>query len=149
MARSATTPADLIIEAIAHHPGCCLDDLVRFCPELTWNQIFLEVDRLSRAGHLRLALIGPGRYAVEVPLNAGSRMRRSREGPVPMPAPERQPQDTQCGRCGGLMVSETNEDFIGRRCILCGKRIDPVILARQRRPVTDQKPAEVVEPVIT
>ena len=27
MARSAT-PADLIVEAIVHHPGCCLDDLV-------------------------------------------------------------------------------------------------------------------------
>lgn len=148
MARSAT-PADLIVETIAHHPGCCLDDLVRVCPELTWNQIFLEVDRLSRTGHLRLVLIGPGHYAVEVSPNAGSRMRRSREGPVRMPALERQPQDAQCGRCGGLMVAETYEDFRGRRCVLCGDRIDPVILARRRRPVPDQNPVEVVEPVIT
>ena len=41
MARSAT-PADLIVEAIVHHPGCCLDDLVGACHELTWNQIFLK-----------------------------------------------------------------------------------------------------------
>ena len=148
MARSAT-PADLIVETIAHHPGCGLDDLVTLCPEFTWNQVFLEVDRLSRAGHLRLALIGPGRYAVEVPPNAGLRMRRSREGPVPMPALERQLQDAQCGRCSGLMVAETYEDFRGRRCLLCGERIDPVILARRRWPVPDQGPTEVVEPLIT
>lgn len=148
MVRSAT-PADLIVESIAHHPGCCLDDLVRVCPELTWNQIFLVVDRLSRAGHLRLALIGPGRYAVELPTDAGSRMRRSREGPVRMPALERQPQDAQCGRCSGLMVAETYEEFSGRRCILCGERIEPVILARRRRSAPDQYPVEVVEPVIT
>lgn len=148
MARSVT-PADLIVETIAHHPGCCLDDLVTVCPTLTWNQIFLVVDRLSRAGYLRLALICPGRYAVELPADVGSRMRRSREGPVRMPALERQPQDAQCGRCGGLMVAETYEDFRGRRCMLCGERIDPVILAQRRRLVPDQKPAEVVEPVIT
>jgi len=145
MARSAT-PADRILETIAHHPGCCLDDVARVCPELTWNQIFLEVDRLSRAGRLRLALIGPGRYAVEAPSEAGSRMRRSREGPVPIPALKRQPQDVPCGRCSGLMVTETYGDFIGRRCIVCGECLDPVILARRRRPVPDQNPVEVVEP---
>ena len=147
MARNAT-PADLIVESIAHHPGCCLDDLVRVCPELTWNQIFLVVDQLSRAGHLRLTLIGPGRYAVELPTDRGSRMRRSREGPVRMPALERQPQDVQCERYSGLMVAETYEDFRGRRCILCGERVDQVILAQRRRLVTDQKPAGVVELVI-
>ena len=148
MAGSAT-PADLIVETITHFPGCCLDDLVRVCPELTWNQIFLVVDQLSRAGHLRLALIGPGRYAVELPTDGGSRMRRSREGPVRLPTLERQPQDAQCGRCRGLMVAETYEDFRGRRCILCGERIDPVILAQRCRLVPDQKPGGVVEAVIT
>lgn len=46
------------------------------------------------------------------------------------------------------MVTETYEDFRGRRCILCGERIDPVILAQRYRPVPDQDPDEVVEPVI-
>ena len=132
MARSAT-PADLIVERIGHHPGCGLDDVVKACPELTWNQIFLEVDRLSRDGVLKLALIGPGRYVVKVPPNAGSRMRRSRERPVHMPALEQLPQDAQCERCGGLMVSEEYDDFNGWRCILCGERVDPVILAQRRK----------------
>ena len=131
MARSATL-ADQIVEVIAHHPGCGLDDVVKACPDLTWNQIFLEVDQLSRAGHLRLALIGPGRV-VEVSPNAESRTRRSREGPVRRPALERQPQDAQCGRCGGLMVSENDDDFHGWRCILCGERVDPVILAQRQK----------------
>jgi hypothetical protein len=132
MARCAT-PADLIVERIGHHPGCGLDDVVMLCPELTWNQIFLEVDRLSRDGVLKLALIGPGRYVVKEPPNAGSRMRRAREGPMPMPALERLPQDAQCARCGGLMVSEEYDDFNGWRCILCGERVDPVILAQRQK----------------
>lgn len=132
MARSATL-ADQIVEIIAQHPVCDLDDVVKVCPELTWNQIFLEVDRLSRDGVLKLALIGPGRYVVKGPPNAGSRMRRSRERPVPMPALERLPQDAQCERCGGLIVSEEYDDFNGWRCILCGERVDPVILAQRRK----------------
>ena len=75
-------------------------------------------------------------------------MRRSREGPVRMPTLERQSQDAQCGRCSGLVVAETYEDFRGRRCILCGERVDPAILAQRRRLVPDQKPAGLVEPVI-
>jgi hypothetical protein len=47
------------------------------------------------------------------------------------------------------MVAETYEDFRGRRCILCGERIDPVILTRRRRPVPDQDPVDVVELTIT
>lgn len=132
MARSAT-PADLIVERIGHHSGCGLDDVVMLCSELTWNQIFLEVDRLSRDGVLKLALIGPSRYVVKVPPNVGSRMRRSREGPMHMLALEPLPQDAQCERCGGLMVSEEYDDFNGWRCILCGERVDPVILAQRRK----------------
>jgi hypothetical protein len=132
MAQSPT-PSDLIVEGIAHHPGCCLDDLMRMCPELTWNQIFLEVDQLSRTGRLRLALIGPGRYAVELPTHAVSCMRQSREEPVPPPTPEWHPQDARCERCSGLMVSERDNEFLGWRCILCGERTDPVILAQRRK----------------
>jgi len=66
MTQTATT-LDLIMEAITHHPGCALDELVTVCPTLTWNQVFLEVDRLSRDGFLRLALVAPGRYTVVIP----------------------------------------------------------------------------------
>jgi hypothetical protein len=38
--------------------GCLLEVLIRQCPDLTWNQIFLELDRLSRTGEVRLRLRG-------------------------------------------------------------------------------------------
>lgn len=132
MARSATS-ADLIMEAIVRHPGFGLDELAAVCPTLTWDQIFLEVDRLSRDGRLRLLLIGPGRYVVEVPAGTVSRVRSSQEGPVPLSAPEWHPQDTRCERCRGLMVSERDDEFMGWRCILCGERTDPMILAQRHR----------------
>lgn len=63
MAQTATL-AEHLVQVIEHYPGCGLDELVMFCPDYTWNQIFLEVDRLSRSGHLQLVQIGRGRYAV-------------------------------------------------------------------------------------
>lgn len=132
MARSVT-PADLIVETIAHHPGCSLDDVVTFCPELTWNQIFFEVDRLSRGGFLKLALVGAGLYTLAVPTEGTCCAPQSEDAPVHPPVPTRPRQDAHCERCGGLMVSEEFDDFNGRRCILCGERIDPVILAQRRK----------------
>jgi hypothetical protein len=36
-------------------------------PELTWNQVFLEVDRLSRTGQVRLTAMGEGTYTIWLP----------------------------------------------------------------------------------
>jgi hypothetical protein len=58
--------ADQILEIVSHSPGCRLDEVVRACPDFTWNQIFLEVDRLSRRGELLLNLEAPGIYTVRV-----------------------------------------------------------------------------------
>ena len=45
-----------------------------------------------------------------------------------------------CRRCGGLMVEEpfmdmldTNLDFLGGRCLICGEIVDPGILENRRR----------------
>ncbi len=140
MAQSATTPADQIIEAIARHPGCCFDDLARFCPELTWNQIFSEVDRLSREGVLMLALVGPGRYTLVIPTEGTFRASPSEEASVRPPVPAQPRHDTQCERCGGLMVPEIDDDFTGWRCILCGERVDSVILAQRRKAESPCRP---------
>lgn len=41
----------------------------------------------------------------------------------------------RCDRCGGLMISEWIDDWdVGgecRRCVICGERLDPVILAHR------------------
>lgn len=59
--------ADRIIEEVSHSPGCLLDELVSACPDLTWNQIFSEVDHLSRTGALHLKRQRAGTYFLNLP----------------------------------------------------------------------------------
>ena len=58
---------DRILEEVARTPGCLVEELVLACPEYTWNQVFVEVDRLSRRGELFLGMRGPGRYIISLP----------------------------------------------------------------------------------
>jgi len=58
------TVADQIIQAVSQSPGCLVEELVLACPGLAWNQVFLEVDHLSRSGEFCLKLEGPGIYSV-------------------------------------------------------------------------------------
>ncbi len=53
-----------IMEVVVRSPGCVLEDIVQRCPDLTWNQVFSELDLLSREGVIRLTKKGPGLYAV-------------------------------------------------------------------------------------
>jgi hypothetical protein len=62
---NSVTPT--ILDAFDHMQQCDLDMLVEACPTLTWNQVFSEVDRLSRMGQLRLSYLGQGRYNIERP----------------------------------------------------------------------------------
>ena len=57
-----------ILEAIRRTYECDLEELVRVCSSYTWNQVFLEVDRLSRTGELQLLRKSNGLYAVRLPL---------------------------------------------------------------------------------
>jgi hypothetical protein len=59
--------ADLILETVSHSPGCHLDEVIHACPEFSWNQVFLEIDRLSRRGELLLKLERPGVYSLRLP----------------------------------------------------------------------------------
>ncbi|TKS59467.1 MAG: hypothetical protein EWM72_02035 [Nitrospira sp.] len=52
------------MEVIIRSPGCLLEEVALECPDLTWNQVFCELDRMSRTGQVRLTLKGPGLYAV-------------------------------------------------------------------------------------
>ena len=62
--------AAAILDVFTSVQKCDLDMLVRACPTLTWNQVFSEVDRLSRSGQLRLSYLGHGQYSVELPENS-------------------------------------------------------------------------------
>jgi hypothetical protein len=36
--------------------ACSLDDVAQLCPDLTWNQVFLAIDFLSRTGQADVIL---------------------------------------------------------------------------------------------
>ena len=55
---------DRIMEVIIRSPGSQLEEVVLECPGLTWNQVFCELERMSRAGEVRITTKGPGLYAV-------------------------------------------------------------------------------------
>jgi hypothetical protein len=61
-----------IMEVIIRSPGSQLEEVVLECPDLTWNQVFCELDRMSRAGQVRLMTKGPGLYAVSSPAASNS-----------------------------------------------------------------------------
>lgn len=60
------TVADRIPEAVRRAPGCQLDDLVLSLSGVTWNQVFLEVDRMSRTERVCVTSVGEGTYKVEL-----------------------------------------------------------------------------------
>ena len=57
-----------VMEVIVRTPGTALEDIVLECPDLSWNQVFLVIDRLTRCGSVRLMPKGHGRYTVHLSL---------------------------------------------------------------------------------
>ena len=53
-----------VLEVIVRSPGTIIDDIVLECPSLTWNQVFVAIDRLSREGAITLKPKGRGLYTV-------------------------------------------------------------------------------------
>ena len=43
---------------------CAIEEVVGLCPELTWNQVFLAIDYLSRTGQVRLTIDTARTYRV-------------------------------------------------------------------------------------
>jgi hypothetical protein len=53
-----------IMEIVIRSPGCDMEEMLRECPDLTWNQVFFELDHLSRSGQVGLRQSSLGRYSV-------------------------------------------------------------------------------------
>ncbi|MBI3356388.1 MAG: hypothetical protein HY038_06410 [Nitrospirae bacterium] len=62
MVQTATTQT--VMDIVLRSPGCDLEEVVLECRSLTWNQVFLEIDRLSREGYVILNLQRPGHYSI-------------------------------------------------------------------------------------
>lgn len=59
-----TTVEDQVIDIVRRAHACNLEDLTRQCTNVTWNQVFLAIDRLSRIGEIMLIPTGRGTYSV-------------------------------------------------------------------------------------
>ena len=64
---SLTPVADRILSLVQRTHGCDLDMLTKSLSDLSWGQVFLEVDRLSRKGEVRVTLDSAGRYMIQLP----------------------------------------------------------------------------------
>jgi hypothetical protein len=53
-----------VLEVIVRSPGILLDQIVDECSDLTWSQVFLAIDRLSREGTITMSPKGLGQYAI-------------------------------------------------------------------------------------
>ena len=58
------TAEDQVIDILHRAHACDLEDVMRQCPNLTWNQVFLAVDRLSRTGEIMLVPTKGGSYTL-------------------------------------------------------------------------------------
>ena len=56
-----------VIDVVQRAHDCDLEEIMRQCSNLTWNQVFFAVDRLSRRGELILIPKGRGMYTVTFP----------------------------------------------------------------------------------
>lgn len=59
------TTRQAVMDVVLRSPGCNIEDIVHECSGLTWNQVFLEIDQLSREGNVVLKLQQPGHYSVQ------------------------------------------------------------------------------------
>jgi hypothetical protein len=64
---SHTPVTDRILGAVQRTHGCDLDTLTNSLSDLSWSQVFLEVDRLSREGQVLVTFRTGGCYMIRLP----------------------------------------------------------------------------------
>jgi hypothetical protein len=71
-----TTAEDQVIDIVLKTRACDLEELTRQCRNLTWNQVFLAVDHLTRIGEVMLVHASRGTYMVTFPHGQEGRPNR-------------------------------------------------------------------------
>lgn len=71
-----STVEDLILDIMRKVHVCDLEEIASQRTDLTWNQVFLAVDRLSRNGKVMLVPRGRGFYTVIIPQQQEGRPNR-------------------------------------------------------------------------
>ena len=72
MPSDATAKEDAVSEMLQRTGPCCLDDLVRHLPNLSWGEVFVAVDRMSRDGRLLIRRLGNSSYQIALPSQLAS-----------------------------------------------------------------------------
>ena len=70
------TLREIILLALQNSPGCEIDAVVARCSGFTWGEVFLEIDRLSRSGEIRLKKQRGAGYTLTVPPDQSPRTTR-------------------------------------------------------------------------
>jgi hypothetical protein len=64
MPTNASAQEEAVVEMLQRTGPCCLDDLVRYLPNLSWDEVFVAIDRMSRDGRLSLRQLGYSTYQI-------------------------------------------------------------------------------------
>ena len=59
--------ATRILGEVKRTQGCDLDTLTKSFPDLSWNQVYNEVERLSQRGKVLVTFGVEGRYMIRLP----------------------------------------------------------------------------------
>ena len=70
------TAENQVIDILHRAHACDLEEVTRQCTNLTWNQVFLVVDHLSRTGQVRLVPAKGGSYTLTLLHRQGNRPDR-------------------------------------------------------------------------
>lgn len=89
------TVRETILIVVRKTPGVTLDELIRRCPEFTWDQVFVEVDRLTRSGELHMKKCDRFGYTLTVALPESPRAGRDRHVTDASPTPSAHVMDQQ------------------------------------------------------
>ena len=57
---------EAIVEKLRNDGPCCFDDVVAGLPNVSWGQIFVAVDRMSRDGRVFLRQLGYSTYQISL-----------------------------------------------------------------------------------
>jgi hypothetical protein len=67
-----TSADELVLEMLQRTGPCYLDDLITSLPHLSWGEVFVAVDRMSRNGRVLLRQLGYSTYEIALPSQLAS-----------------------------------------------------------------------------
>ena len=76
---TSSTLRESILAILQTTPKCDMDELVSECSGFSWSEIFIELDRLSRSGEVRITKHGQFGYCLEVLPSEGPRPASPRQ----------------------------------------------------------------------